>query len=214
MADGNQENQWRRDLQQAQNNSTADDPPEGETPEESPEEENALPLQPELLSRNLDDDTIAEDPKSPKAEAAKMSQGLMEKIRSKNARRLLNAWLTICATGGLAFWAWLYVFFHYTLSYIGGPFANLFPKPGRELIKPFLDPLPLPQKLKKWAEEIYGSVLEKFELMFACCCCTSCLIPIIGIFLIIYALITPCSVLKDVAPTVRSALSFFGICSD
>lgn len=206
MAD--QENQWKRDLQQAKKNS--DSEPEAETPEE--EEEGVLPMQPELLARSLDDDVLEEDPKSPKAAAAKMSQGTVEKIRSKNARRLLNSWITICATGGLAFWAWFYVAFHFTMAYLGSIFANLFPKPGRELIKPFLDPLPLPQKFKKWTEEIYGSILEKFELMFSCCCCVSCLTPILVVLIIIWMFANPCSSLKSLSSDIFNIAQFIGIC--
>jgi len=206
MAD--QENQWKRDLQQAKKNS--DSQPETETPEE--EEEGVLPMQPELLTRNIDDDVIEEDPKSPKAAAAKMSQGTAEKIRSKTAHWLFGSWLTLCATGGLAFWAWFYIAFHFTLAYIGGPFANLFPKPGREMIKVFTDRAPLPEKFKRWTEEIYGSIVEKFELMFSCCCCISCLTPILAVLIIIWMFANPCNSLKSLSSDIFLVAKVIGIC--
>ncbi len=206
MAD--QENQWKRDLQQAKKNS--DPPPETETPEEE-EEEGALPMQPELLARSLDDDVIGEDPKSPKAEAAKMNQGLTNKIRSKTANFLVNSWVGVISVIGV-FWGLPYILFHFTMSSLGGPFARYFPKPGREWIKLFVDKAPLPQKFKDWTEETIGGVIGKFELMLTSCCCISCLIPVLFIIVIIWMFANPCSSLRELSSGIFSVAQAIGIC--
>jgi hypothetical protein len=204
MAD--QENQWKRDLQQAKKNS--DSSPETETSEG---EEGTLPLQPELLARNIDDDVIEEDPKSPKAEAAKMNQGVTNKIRNKTSNLLVNAWVGVISVIGVL-WGLPYILFHFTMSSLGGPFARYFPKPGREWIKLFVDKAPLPQKFKDWTEETIGAVIGKFELMLTGCCCTSCIIPVLFVLIIIWMFANPCNSLKSLSSDIFLVAKVIGIC--
>jgi len=214
-----QEKTWQRDLRQARNASMQNNPPPEEdvAAELEPEEmepEEYLPGMPEPLERNLDNDIIKEDPKSPQAEAAKMRQRIVEKIRSKTARLLFSSWTQIIASGGLAFWAWFYIGFHYMMCSFGGPLKNFFPKPGREWVKPFIDKAPLPEKFKKWTEETLGGIVGFFELMFASCCCGSCLIVLLTIIFFIWVFTNPCTTMKQLLPTAHSIAKFFGICGD
>lgn len=180
-----QEKTWQRNLRQAQNASNKNDPPQNNPPQE----EEKAPMTPELLE--------SKPPKEPKATEEKKGW-ITEKIRKLTSRVLLSSLMQIFSTMGLAFWAWPYVAFHYTMSYIGGPFASFFPRPGRELIKPLLDKLPVSQKVKKWTEETIGKIIELFELMLVSCCCCSCLVPVLAILFCIWVFISPCTTIEVV----------------
>lgn len=210
MAD--QENQWKRDLQQAKNNSPqADDPP----PEEK---EEFPPMEPELLTTPHSappyNEPINEKEaeKSPAAAADKINEGATEKIRSLTAQQLSSSWMQVIGSLGIAFWAWIYIGIHYIMAYIGGPFATFFPKPGREWVKPYIDKAPVPQKMKKWAEETTGQALEYFELMFASCCCGSCLILILAVLFFGWIFASPCNTMEATSSALFGIAKTFGIC--
>ena len=219
MAEENQENQWRRDLQGAQNETRNNQTPESSMPDiEPPEQEEYLPMQPELDTLPYNpppyDPTIsdADAQKSPQAAAEQLGRGITGKIRRRTMGCLFSSWLQILATLGLAFWSWLYLGIHYAMSYFGGPLSTLFPKPGREWIQPALDKSSIPEKLKKWLEERIGQVLEIFELMLASCCCGTCLIPIIVAGYVAFLAVHPCDTLGAISGFLRDAAGALGLC--
>jgi len=193
----NQENQWKRDLRQAQNPASQNSDP--------PQEEEE-PMVPELPESEL--------PKGTKEEE-ETKKGLAEKIRKLTAAALRSSVMQIVAFYGLAIWAWLYVGFHYIMSYMGGPFSSLFVRPGREWIKPIVDRMPVPEKIKKWTEETIGQIIEIFELMFTGCCCGSCLAVILLILFVLWIISSPCHMIQAAGfETLLSIARFFGFCKE
>ncbi len=194
-----QEKTWQRNLRQAQNAASKNDPPQNDPSEE--EEES--PMMPQLPEPGL--------PKGPK-ETEEMKEETSEKIRKLTATALRSSFLQLIGTLGLALWVWPYIALHYIMSYMGGPLASLFPRPGREWIKPIVDKAPIPKKLKKWFEETIGQIIEILELMFTSCCCGSCLAIFLGILFFVWIFTSPCDTLQFFAKWAYNIATFFGFC--
>lgn len=204
MAD--QENQWRRDLDQVKKNSSPERAAEAES--EDPGEEYRTENMPEPLARDLDEDTILESSKSPQAQAARVRQEVAEKRRSFSAALLRLSWLFFPVTFGFSL---LYAAFHYTMAYIAR--SPYFPKAGIEWIKFFTDKLPAPRKTKKWTEETYGKPIEPLELSTFCCCCGSCVTPLLLILIVVWMLANPCNSLKNLSSDLFLIAKALTICN-
>jgi hypothetical protein len=193
----NNEQEWKRNLYKAKNfpsltSETIADPPEGDPPKKANENEWKRDLhQKRLAAQN----TNLKDPPEEGATnpAAAAEQALTSKIRTTTAEALRQSWINILDSFGLTF---LYIIFHYTFAYLGGPFARFFPRAGREWLMRNLQSVPLPQKLKDQAIETQGAIVEPFELMLFFLVLGLIALIILIIVLILYALSHPCEAVK------------------
>src|SRR3989339_334375 len=117
--------------------------------------------------------------------------------REATGEVLRQSWINLIETYGLTF---LYINFHFTMSYLGGPLSRFFPKPGREWASKFIKGLPVPKEYKKNIEEGIGSSIEPWELALVTLANVAVIIAILAILFIGYVLITePASLIYHAA---------------
>lgn len=107
--------------------------------------------------------------------------------REATGEALRQSWINLFTTYGLTF---LYINFHYIMAYLGGPFARFFPKAGREWLSKFTKGMPLPEQLKKEAEETIGAGIEPFELGLVILVDVLIILLLLAIIFIAYVIIT------------------------
>jgi hypothetical protein len=165
---------------------------ENALPPEDPPEEESEAMAPSLLASPI---PVAPEEKGKEGTnpTAVAEKALTQKIREATGEALRQSWLNIIDSCLLTF---LYIIFHFTMAYLGGPFSRFFPRPGREWIMKNLRKAPLPSKTKEWSTEVFGSALEIPEVIVFALIMGSILAQILIYVVIIYAFTHPCEVAR------------------
>jgi hypothetical protein len=165
--------EWNRSRREAESGDESSESPESqdeESQEESNTEEGENPekgLLAQMMGNVVDE---AED-------AAREATG----------EALRQSWINLFTTYGLTF---LYINFHATMSYLGGPLARFFSKPGGEWASKFIKGLPVPKEYKKQIEDGARSMIEPWEMILITLVNVVIILLLFIIIFIIYVAVT------------------------